>query len=566
MNFKPFIPVILCIIVFFSSLKPAIAQQKERGFSLKRLFGISPQTEEVNINHHFQFHNLSEWSEESEEFYRNRDFKPAWFENGSLNRQGEKLIEKMKSAWEDALPEPAIYLAKVEDAMIRMHKRSAGKISTAEIISDADVNLTLAWFDYAAKLSSGILNPADLNVIWEVLPENPDYVKILEDDLRNGGFGQSFDHLRPEHEQYELLLQAFKDLLEIRSSGGWPLPGFFPLIKENDSDANVIRLKEFLLATGDLQENDSSWVNAPIFDNRLTQAVKKFQYRHGLKQDGIVGNATLQHMNVPLDYRLDQIRLNIDRIRWLPDDFGDNHIIINIPDFAFEYHQDGEKVKEMDVVVGENENYTPVLEDTLYSIIFNPAWNVPNSIATNEIFPKILEDSTYMERNQYSVLRDSYVSGDTINHLTFDWSEVPRDSFPFFVVQHPGPLNSLGRVQFMLENQYSIFLHDTPANHLFNIEQRDFSHGCVRLERPADLAITLLKEQLPTDSITRYLSEQDKKIVYLEEKIPVHLIYQTTWVDETELLHFREDIYGFDKLSMPALQRNFPEAVVLKEE
>ncbi|HZH71332.1 MAG TPA: L,D-transpeptidase family protein, partial [Mariniphaga sp.] len=130
-------------------------------------------------------------------------------------------------------------------------------------------------------------------------------------------------------------------------------------------------------------------------------------------------------------------------------------------------------------------------------------------------------------------------------------------SFPFFVVQHPGPLNSLGRVQFLLLHQYSIYLHDTPANHLFNIEQRDFSHGCVRLERPAELAVTLLKEQLPNDTIIKYLSEDEKKIIRLEEKIPVHLTYQTAWRDKDDLLHFREDIYGFDELSMPVLRNMF---------
>ncbi len=565
MRYKRAISWFFISIFFFPLSYLAIAQEKENSFSLRNLFGTSPQQEEVHIDKYFHFSELHEWGEETERFYRNRDYKPAWFNNSSLNKLGEKVMENLKSSWEEGLPEPVVYLAKVEDAMLRMHKRSAGRTSLPEIITEADVNLTLAWFDFASKLHSGILNPAELNVVWEILPDEVDLVKHLEEAVNKGKISQSFDRLKPQHEQYDLLLTAYKNLLEVKASGGWLLPDTLTKLKEKDSHHSVIRLKRFLSATGDIQEVDTFWFNSPGFDHILTQGVRKFQFRHGLKQDGVVGEATLKQMSVPIDYRLDQIRLNIDRIRWLPDDFGNHHIVINIPDFSFEYRKNGESVQEMNAVVGRNENYTPVLEDTLYSIVFNPTWNIPNSIATNEIFPKMLEDTTYMERNNYSILYDSYVSKDTIDYKTYDWSEVSRDSFPFFIVQHPGPLNSLGRVQFMLQNQYSIFLHDTPANHLFSIQQRDFSHGCVRLERPAELAVTILREQLPTDTISRYLSEQEKKVIYLEKKIPVHIIYQTAWVDENDLLHFRKDIYGFDRLSMPVLKRRIFDMTVMKE-
>ena len=565
MSQKKLLLILSPLLIIFIIKSSVIAQDKDRGFTLRQLFGISPKVEEIYINSHIQLKGLDEWAEESERFYRNRDYKPAWFDNASLNRHGEQLMEKLKSSWEEGLPEPAVYLAKVEDAMLKMHKRTAGKVSLAEIISNADVHLTQAYFDYASKMNSGLINPADLNIIWEILPDDTDLVESLEDALDGGNINRSLDRLKPQHEQYERLLEAFINLSEVKEKDGWPLPDSLPVLREGDAHPAVNRLKNYLMATGDLQAQDYRWVNEPGFDEKLTEAVKKFQYRHGLEQDGIVGRETLKQMNVPLDYRLDQIRLNIDRIRWYPEDFGENHIVINIPAFSFEYHRNGEIIQEMKVVVGQNENYTPVLEDTLSSIIFNPAWNVPNSIATQEIFPKMLEDSTFMERNSYSVLRDSYVSKDTIDYKNYDWPEASRDSFPYFVVQHPGPTNSLGRVQFMLQNQYSIFLHDTPANHLFNIEQRDFSHGCVRLERPAELAVSLLKEQLPADTIIKYLSEDEKQVVRLEENIPVHLIYQTAWIDEKNLLHFREDIYGFDELSMPIFIRRFPAMAVLNE-
>ncbi|MFW6371335.1 MAG: L,D-transpeptidase family protein, partial [Bacteroidota bacterium] len=232
------------------------------------------------------------------------------------------------------------------------------------------------------------------------------------------------------------------------------------------------------------------------------------------------------------------------------------------PDYSFTFYKNENEIQTMRVVVGENEHYTPVLEDTLHSVIFNPSWNVPNSIATEEIFPEMLEDTAYMGKNKYSVLLDSYVSEDTIDIKEFDWMEVSRDSFPFFIVQDPGPFNSLGEIQFMLQNQYSIYLHDTPADHLFNVEQRDFSHGCIRLEKPEQLAMILLNEQLPTDTLLSYISGEEKKVVNLEEKIPVHIMYQTAWVEDNNL-HFREDIYEFDKLSMKYIRSNFPQLAFL---
>lgn len=565
MKNKHTIALYTLVFILITSVNPLSAQDKEKGFSLRRFLGISPKLEEVFIDQHIQLNGLSEYAEESESFYRNRQYKPAWFDGKSLNSQGRELMEILKDSWKEGLPEPTVYLAKAENALMAVNKRQARNNSLPVNISEADVNLSLAWFDYASKMSTGILDPADLNVIWEILPDKPDLAGLLEETLNDRNISRSFDELKPQHEQYDLMLQEFTDLMRIKSGEGWPLPGMFPLLKEKDSDANVVRIKKYLAATGDLDVKDTAYLNAPDFDDKLTGAVKNFQIRHGLEQDGIVGEATLQHMNVPLEYRIDQIRLNMDRIRWLPDDFGDHHILINIPDFSLIHHKDDEVLQEMKVVVGQNENYTPVLEDTLHSVIFNPAWNVPNSIATNEIFPKMLEDTTYMKRNNYSILLDSYISKDTIDYRNYDWSEVSRDSFPYFIVQHPGPLNSLGQVQFMLQNQYSIFLHDSPANHLFNIEQRDFSHGCIRLERPAELAVVLLRDQMPADSVVKWVSEDEKRVVRLDEKIPVHLIYKTAWVDENKQLQFRDDIYGFDKISMPVLKRSFLAMATFRE-
>lgn len=543
-------------VLLFST---ACAQEDNRSFSLRELFGISKKSKEVLVTADIHPDSLTDFSEEISTFYKNRNFRPAWFNGRSLNSLGDELIQLLKHSTQQGLPDPTAELSRVDHALLRLNDNTVRKKSHAEIISDADVHLTLAWFNYASGLSSGIIHPDELNIIWEVLPEQPDLVSYLEKAITRRNIHNSFDDLKPDHDQYDLLLEAYNSLTELRDRGGWPLPGIFDTLKEGDTDTNVVNIKKYLLATGDLNISDDEYVTSPAYDAELVKAVKRFQYRHGLQADGIAGEGTLQQMNVPLDYRINQVRMNIDRIRWLPDDFGRHHIRINIPDFSLLHNHNGEIIQEMKVVVGKNENYTPVLEDTLHSVIFNPTWNIPNSIATTEVLPGLLEDSTYMERNNYSVLRDSYTSTDTIDYKSHDWSEVSRDSFPYFVVQHPGPANSLGKVQFMLQNQYSIFLHDTPADNLFNIEQRDFSHGCIRLERPAELAVMLLKNQMPADTILKYVSENEKKVVRLEEKIPVHILYITAWIDEEEFLHFRDDIYDFDKQAMAVLESRLTE-------
>ncbi len=565
MNYKKIICYITAFLFFFPSHIEVMAQEAEDDFSLRKLFGITPKAEDINIDRHVDLENLSEWSEETLRFYHDRQFRPAWFENGELNSNGQELMNELKGSWEEGLPEPVVFLANVEEALLNMQKRSAGKISFAEVISDADVKMTQAWFDYASQISSGILDPEDLDIVWEVLPNPVDLVPHLETAVEQDKVAESFSKLEPEHEQYELLLKEFQRLTEVKAKGGWPLPGSFPPLKVNDSHPNVVRIKKFLHATGDLVQVDSVYLNALDYDETLSSAVSNFQQRHGLEEDGVAGENTLKQMNVPLDFRINQVRLNIDRIRWQPNDFGKNHIVINIPDYSFTFYKDEQEVQQMKVVVGENEHYTPVLEDTLHSIIFNPAWNVPNSIASEEIFPKMLEDTSYMKKNNYMVLRDSFVSKDTIDIKEHDWSGVSRDSFPYFIVQEPGPNNSLGQIQFMLQNQYAIFLHDTPANHLFDVAQRDFSHGCIRLEKPEQLAMVLLSDQLPTDTLLNYIAGEEKKVVNLEEKVPVHIVYKTAWVDQGKL-HFREDVYDFDKLSMTHFRKSYPQIAWLLPE
>ncbi len=535
------------IILLFQTCRTP-NQPGEKTFSLKNIFNFPNRTDELKIS---EFIDSTIMKADVLRFYRQRAYATAWIERGKISKNGEELLKELKRSGEEGLQESFYDVPQIDSLRSELEVSSVPNDSLPSRLVRLDVLMTTAFLNYASDLLTGRINPGELHVIWEVYPQKTDLEQYLEQALEHKKIRESLNRLRPAYNQYELLKKAFRKLAADQSTGGWPLPGNFSTLKEKDSGENVIKLKKYLLATGDLQNDDAAYIDSPHFDRQLTKAVRIFQQRHGLKADGIAAKETGRKMNIPLQERIDQVRINLDRIRWLPENFGEKYIIINVPSFSLHYFENGKPVLNMGVVVGKNENYTPILNDTLYSVIFNPSWNVPASIATKEMLPKIRKDPGYPEKNNYALLKGSYVSKDTVNPQEVDWEKVTKEHFPYFVVQEPGKTNPLGKLEFMMLNQYNIYLHDTPADHLFNESQRDFSHGCIRLEKPAELAGLLLKNQLPEDSIRKMLSGKEKRRIILRDKIAVHLIYQTAWAAKDGKIQFRDDIYDFDRLSLP---------------
>jgi len=296
-------------------------------------------------------------------------------------------------------------------------------------------------------------------------------------------------------------------------------------------------------------------MRSPWFDEILTDAVMEFQHRHGLYVDGVIGRNTLSSMNYSVDQRIDKIRANLERLRWLPDDLGEKYILVNLPEYKLRYYENDKIASEMKIIIGEIENSTPVLKDTLQYIVFNPTWRLPRSIAVEEVLPKIKSDSTYLNRNKFSLLKGSYLSKDTIHPDSVDWTQIEKDNFPFYIVRKPGPANPLGRVKFLFPNYHAIYLHDTPATHMFNYRERHFSHGCIRLERPFELASLLLNGRMTEEEISEVVESKETQSVIVPDEILVHFIYQTAWVDEQKKIHFRDDIYYFDKMTLERLEK-----------
>ena len=558
---KYIIGVLSTLAILFLVLSCRTKNRTQEESNKKEISGFPGKMDKIQINKYIDLSDSTKLPKEVERFYQSRDYRLAWLKKGKINKNGKEFLDELKSSWEEGLPATFYDMTGIEAAASDLERSSAKKSDLPPRLAQLDVLLSKAYLNYASDLSSGRVDPRDLAVIREIYPHKPDLAEYLEDALQKKEIAESLVRLRPGQDQYQLLKKALKQLTQAKSNGGWPVPGYFATLKENDSGPNVVQLKKFLLATGDLRNDAPSYIKSTDFDQQLSLAIKKFQRRHGLEEDGIAGQHTLKEMNRPIDDRIDQIRINLDRLRWRPDDdFGKKYIVINIPAFSFEYHNDGKPVQRMNVVVGRNENYTPVLNDTVDAIVFHPSWNVPSGIAAKEILPKIKADPEYLSNNNYSLLKGSYISPDTINAEDIDWSAMTADNFSFFVVQNPGKMNPLGQVEFLMQNQYNIYLHDTPADYLFSRKQRDFSHGCIRLEKPVLLAKELLADQLSPDSIREIISGKEKKRVNLRDKVPVHLIYQTTWVDQSGRIQFRNDIYDFDKMSL-SLFRNTPDKI-----
>jgi murein L,D-transpeptidase YcbB/YkuD len=280
-----------------------------------------------------------------------------------------------------------------------------------------------------------------------------------------------------------------------------------------------------LRVTGDYRVEDTTG----IFNPELTEAVKQYQRRMGLTDDGVVGKSVVRELNVPIRKRIEQLLINMERMRWMPNIPEGNGILVNIPQYELHVMEEGEIVFQMDIVVGKTGSETVIFADELQYVVFSPYWNVPRSIVRSEIYPAMQKNPNYLaEKNMEQI---GFSNGLPI------------------VRQKPGNNNSLGRVKFIFPNSYNIYLHDTPSKSLFGAERRAFSHGCIRVSQPAKLAEYLLRNQKdwPSDKISQAMRVNTEKWVSLEKPLPVFISYFTAWVDQGGLLHFREDIYGHDQ-------------------
>jgi murein L,D-transpeptidase YcbB/YkuD len=295
--------------------------------------------------------------------------------------------------------------------------------------------------------------------------------------------------------------------------------------------------------------------SSEVYDDQLQAALIRFQERHGLAPDGRVGPKTRAALNVPIDARIQQMVLNLERRRWMPDDRGARYVFVNLADFELKVVHEPKTVLDTRVVVGAPYQRTPVFSAEMTYVVINPYWHVPPGIARNELLPKIREDPRYLAANDFELLSDWSESATLLDPLAIDWSAVSAQAFPYKLREKPGPGNALGRIKFMFPNRFNVYMHDTPARALFEKTVRSFSHGCIRVERPEEFGAVVLGRQpgWSLDRIQAAIARGERRIVTLAAPLPVHITYLTAWVNKDGSVHFRDDVYGRDALLAEAL-------------
>jgi murein L,D-transpeptidase YcbB/YkuD len=483
-------------------------------------------------------------------FYNKREYEPAWIEDAEPRAQMEALSKALWSAEHEGL-DPQLYNVSMLDA--RRQEASKGFLTKKGFdpreAGTLDVWLTYLYLKYASDLADGLSDLAKADPTWKIQPEKFDPLAHLEKALEDNHITESLDSLKPENAQYAGMRKALADYRAIAKKGGWgSLPANLRL-KPNQTHAAVPALAKRLEATGDYTGRIPAEGQPAQYTTDLVEAVKRFQRRHGLQDDGIIGAPTVAEMNVPVEQRVQQLELNLERWRWLPNDLGKRHILVNIPEYRLEVWDGDEVPLTMRVVVGKEDTQTPIFADQMTHIVFSPYWNVPPDIATDETLPAVMSDPSFLERQNMEVLDKS---GNVVDPSNVDLSDPSAYRFR----QRPGASNSLGLVKFMFPNQFNVYLHDTPADSLFARATRSYSHGCVRLEQPKQLAEYLLRDQSEWTSqrIDEAMHAGEEKHVKLKTPIPVYLGYWTARVSADGIVQFRKDVYGVDGRQMTLLK------------
>jgi L,D-transpeptidase YcbB len=461
------------------------------------------------------------------DFYRGRDWQAAWTgAKGPLER-GSAVHESVARAWEDGLP-PVRYRHDVAtEVLARLDGTGrTGLTGALEVshLADLDVLLTEGFLRLARDLVAGMLDPAEAGLDYRIAREAAPDGAVLDRVLAGEPPRVLVAELRPSIPQYERLRMALLDFHEAEARGGWMPIATGKTLEEGVRGETVAQLRQRLVGGVDAEEARLARIGAAdpsLFDADLKVAVQHFQERHAIVADGVAGAATVLELNHPVADWIAEMRLNLDRWRWLPNDLGERYVLVNIAGFELEVVDAGRVIETMNVVVGELSTETPIFADSIRHVVVNPYWNVPDGIMARKIGPAMEQDPNYLVKNDMEIVNGR-------------------------VRQRPGPQNSLGRYKFIFPNEHDVYLHDTPDGHLFSRAERAFSSGCVRIERPRDFARMLLRLQSnrDPDSLDAIFASGEERWIELDRPLPVYLLYFTAWVEENGSVRFHRDVYG----------------------
>ncbi len=487
------------------------------------------------------------WPELIRAFYTQHSFKPAWTD-AKVSAQLRRAIDESRL---DGLDPSDYHATLLQQLSVDV---STPRAST-ETRAKYDILQTDAFIRLAYHLSFGKVDPTTFDPQWNyartLRSENVE--RAIEAAIADGNVYQTLTGLRPTHRLYVSLQRE----LERYQAGQMQIPAsaIAPgiTIKPDGQDPRIPALRARLTASGDL--TPATDMRSTIYDTSLQAAVRRFQARMGIKNDAVIGARTIEELNVPIADRIRQLRVNLDRGRVLLHELPNEFVVVNVAGYEIYLVRGAKTVWRSRVQVGKPYRRTPIFRSEIDYLVWNPTWTVPPGILRNDILPLAKRDPQSITRKGLDVLD---ANGRKLDPATIDWSQY-RGSIPYTLRQPPGPTNALGRVKFMFPNPYSVYLHDTPSRSLFDSDDRSFSSGCVRVERPIELALLLLND--PPDwneaSVARMIESERTTNVALRKKIPVLLAYWTAWVDTEDRINFRRDVYGQDAQWARGLEQPF---------
>jgi len=482
-------------------------------------------------------------------FYVNRNYAPAWFNQNTFSNNGYALLDYIRQVDQQGL-QPYDYHLYLIEAYIGKVLCFFKPMDKAEM-TKMDILLTDAFMLLGSHLHYGKVDPEKDGANWKMQRKDPTLRLdlTLEEALAENNISNELNMLAPKYRAYWMMKEELAFFLKLNKQL-WPVILSDKSIIPGDTNQILPKIRERLIKLR-YQLSDSISIT---FDDELANQLKRFQDDWGLNTDGVIGKATLENLN-SLPFKLiSQLKVNMERYRWFPLQVTEKYIIVNIANFKLDLIAGTDTLISMRVIVGKGPRITPVFNESLSYIVFSPNWTVPPTILHEDVLPELLKGSEYLEKRDMILLSND---GSELAYNDIDWSTISKTNFPYTVRQNPGPGNALGRVKFMFPNTYNVYIHDTPSKGSFARDERDISSGCVRVEKPFDLAVLLLSDspEWSPANILNAMQQDKEQTVRLKIPVAVVLIYLTAWTDGKDRVQFRKDVYQRDGIVLGALNQ-----------
>jgi murein L,D-transpeptidase YcbB/YkuD len=495
--------------------------------------------------------------------YRELFYTPVWIGKKAPTPFAKTLLQRIES---DRTVPPVLELRK--DARRLREELQSLYASDASLSKKIEMELALSrlYLNYMHYLLYGGIDwPAfdekrkelekkyDAKVGWDYYRPKMTPASLLVEATMRGDLGAAFRKAEPRRFHYARLKKELARYLGIAERGGWKPVAAFKSIKPGQKHPAIPRIREHLAMEGDLQGCESP-EGSDLYDECLQKAVKRFRLRHGLKGSAVIDRDTRRWLNMPVEKKILLTRLNLDRIKWLWRQEAPIRIELNIPSFRLYFYEGKHLVDTMRVITGQPNHPTPSFHDVMEYIVVNPYWKIPESIVKKEMLSKLIRDPYYFERRGKILKRSWDENSERVDPGSVNWAKyrAKNKHIPYYFMQVPGSSNALGKIKFLFPNGYSVYIHDTPTKKLFFKNERAFSHGCMRIQKPRELlkVLALYNDNIDVEEIMARLGTKDKKTIGLKRRVPVDITYLTAYIDPYGNLNFRKDIYNYDKFQL----------------